>query len=105
VVSTHFLLISGVGGIPSQILVYKRKTAPLFRQRFSRNSLLPVTHHPSRKEFFARLAGIAALSGVLPRLFAKSGAGASDVKTSNAPAGSLLIRADPRAVARRAETT
>jgi hypothetical protein len=71
-----------------------------------------VTHHPSRKQFFAKLFGAAAALGVFPKLFAKS---AARVTTPNEPVLSsangrapeamfLKVRPDTRAVARRGDS-
>src|SRR4249919_212796 len=66
----------------------------------------PVTHNPSRKQFFARMFGAAAALGVFSKLFAKaavprvaaSGQPAESVKTDSMP---VAVRVEKRAVARR----
>jgi hypothetical protein len=59
---------------------------------------VPVTHDPSRKAFFARLLGAAAVFGFFPRLFAKPG---TAQPSQPAPASPIAVRPEPRAVARR----
>ncbi|MBL9189304.1 MAG: hypothetical protein JNK23_17610 [Opitutaceae bacterium] len=54
----------------------------------------------SRKEFFAKLLGAAAVSAALPQAIASS-SGAAAPATSGRPARKIEIRADARSVARR----
>jgi len=63
----------------------------------------PVTHHPSRKQFFAKLLGVVAAASVLPKFLAKSAAapGATTDNAAAKPTRGFEIRADARAVARR----
>lgn len=82
-------------------MVYKRNAAPLFPQRFSFTSPVPVTHHQSRKQFFARMFGIGAAFSVFPKLFAKSTSTALESAQPRIAAPGIEIRRDARAVARR----
>ena len=62
-----------------------------------------MTHNPSRKKFFANLFGAAAVLSVFPKLFARS----TSPQAVTEPAPQKLpfqVRADRRAVARRAES-
>jgi hypothetical protein len=80
-------------------LVYKRNSAPFFPRAFLIISTRPVSHDPSRKQFFAKLLGLTALAGFLPKMLAKSSVAAP------APAAEpVTVRPDSRAVARRTET-
>ena len=62
-----------------------------------------MTHHPSRKQFFAQLFGFAAAFAVVPKLLAKPFTAVSRV--SDAPRAPeklpIAVRTDKRAVARR----
>jgi len=61
-----------------------------------------VTHHPSRKQFFAKLLGVVGATSVLPALLAKSGSDTTQpVKRSSKPSRGFEVRHDSRAVARR----
>jgi hypothetical protein len=59
-----------------------------------------VTHNPSRKEFFAKLTGLAAAFTLLPRLFTKNSGTATPVAQPRVERTSFAVRADDRAVAR-----
>lgn len=65
----------------------------------------PVSHDPSRKNFLAKLLGLAAVAGIAPRLFAKS---ASSViapgATPSAAPKSFTLQSESRAVSRRADS-
>lgn len=83
-------------------MVYKRNGAPFFRQAFFYFQLVPVSHDPSRKQFFAKLLGLTAAFGFLPRMLAKSAA--TTVATTTAPESfPVIVRAESRAVVRRAD--
>ena len=86
--------------ILAEILVYKRNAAPFFDRDFNHFNR-PVSHDPSRKQFFAKLLGAAAAVTVAPPLLAKS---APSHSTSAAPATPVVVRAEVRAVARRADS-
>jgi hypothetical protein len=93
---------------PEEFLVYKRKTGALFRKRYS-HFPPSVTHHSSRKQFFAKLLGVAAAMIVFPKVIARSVLGAKAAPPSpSAPiaAGPALfkLQADVRAVPRRDDT-
>jgi hypothetical protein len=60
---------------------------------------LPVTQPSSRKQFFAKLLGAAAVSASLPQAVASSPASAATGQP--APARKIEVRSDARAVARR----
>jgi len=60
-----------------------------------------VTHDLSRKQFFAKLLGLTAAVGVLPKLLAKSAPPAAPVSVDTP----VRVRPEARAVARRSETT
>jgi len=81
----------------AEILVYKRKAAPFLGGDFS-TSHPPVSHDPSRKQFFAKLLGWAAALAVVPKFFAKS----APMAPSAAPVAPVDLRPETRAVARRA---
>ncbi len=57
---------------------------------------MPVSPHLSRKSFFAKLGGLIAAVGILPKVFAKSESGAV---APEAPA--IALKPEPRAVARK----
>jgi hypothetical protein len=62
-----------------------------------------VTHNSSRKHFFAKLLGVVAAAGVIPKLAAKTPPSVSPVKSaaaSNGVSGRFELRHDSRAVAR-----
>ena len=63
-----------------------------------------MTHHPSRKQFFATLFGSAAALSVLPKLSAKPAETVTAKGNSNAGVLPVMVRPDARAVARRADT-
>jgi len=62
-----------------------------------------VSHDPSRKQFFAKLLGLTAVAGLAPKLLAGSSS-----KAAPAPApvtsGSIQLRPEARAVARRVDS-
>jgi hypothetical protein len=60
-----------------------------------------VTQDPSRKQFFAKLLGLTAAFGVLPKLLAKSAPSAAPVSVDTP----VPVRPETRAVARRADAT
>ena len=70
------------------------------------SSFLLVSHHPSRKQFFAKLLGVTAAVGFFPKFLAKSAATAAAAGpiTGSSPRGSWEVRPDARAVARREGT-
>lgn len=98
-VSTERLILPS-REIPEEILVYKRKAPPFF-DGDSNYLRRPVSHDPSRKQFFAKLLGTAAALSVAPQLMAKSSGTATAAAGAPAPASPLSIRPDVRAVARR----
>jgi hypothetical protein len=61
-----------------------------------------VTHHSSRKQFFAKLLGVVGATSVLPALLAKPESDTTPpaTRTSKRSRG-LEVRHDSRAVARR----
>jgi len=59
-----------------------------------------VSHDSSRKQFFAKLVGLAAAFAVVPKFLAKSTPAAT---TPVAPAAPVDLRPEARAVARRAD--
>jgi hypothetical protein len=61
-----------------------------------------VTQNSSRKVFLARLLGVTALLGFLPKLFAKNAA--ATVITPDSNARPFELRPEVRAVARRADS-
>jgi len=79
-------------------LVYKRNGAPFFRQAIPITSTVPVSHDPSRKQFFAKLLGLTAAFGFLPKLLAKSA-----VATRAPESTPVTVRPESRAVVRRAD--
>jgi hypothetical protein len=79
----------------AEILVYKRKVAPFLGRDLS-TSHSTVSHDTSRKQFFAKLAGLAAAVAVVPKVLAKS--------APVAPAAPVNVRPETRAVARRADS-
>ena len=97
-------LISLCREIPEENLVYKRNAAAFFPRRFSFTSPVPVTQHPSRKQFFARLFGFGVAFSVFPRLFAKSSATAMTSGDSRESSRVLEVRPEARAVARRPDS-
>jgi hypothetical protein len=94
-------LIPRAKKIHSEILVYKRNGAPFFRQAIPTTSTVPVSHDPSRKQFFAKLLGLTAAFGFLPKLLAKSAA------VTRLPESTpvMAVRAESRAVARRVDAS
>jgi hypothetical protein len=62
-----------------------------------------VTHHPSRKQFFAHFFGIAAAVAVVPKLLARPFTSVSRASDVTRPSEKLpiTVRNDKRAVARR----
>jgi hypothetical protein len=65
-----------------------------------------VTHNSSRKQFFAKLFGVAAVAAILPKAlfrFARpqENAAANAGSARDASAMPFAVRPDPRAVARR----
>jgi hypothetical protein len=79
---------------------------PCFGSDFSHSLTRPVTHISSRKEFFAKLLGVVAISGFFPRLFARSAAATVESPAAgpdNQPSLPFSVRQDPRSVARRAD--
>jgi len=64
-------------------------------------SHVPVSHDPSRKQFFAKLLGAAAAVSVAPKLLAKSSPAAVTPAVSALP---VMVRPEARAVARRADS-
>ena len=81
-------------------MVYKLNAAPFFHSD-SNHFNRPVSHDPSRKQFFAKLLGAAAAVSVAPGLLAKS---APSNSTPAAPATPVAVRPEVRAVARRADS-
>jgi hypothetical protein len=59
-----------------------------------------VSHDPSRKQFFAKLLGLAAAVAVVPKFFAKADRGPLPA----APVLPVNVQPDTRAVARRADS-
>jgi hypothetical protein len=82
----------------SEILVYKRNGAPFFHRAFLITSTCPVRLDPSRKQFFAKLLGLTAFAGFLPKMLAKS-----SVPAPATVAAPVTVRTESRAVARRAD--
>jgi hypothetical protein len=75
---------------------------PCFGSDFCPFLTVPVTHNPSRKQFFAKLLGAAAAASVLPKSIAKSAsAAAATVASSSSSNRAFEFRPDARAVARR----
>jgi len=65
----------------------------------------PVTQHPSRKHFLAKLLGVFAVSSVGAKLVAKPAAGAAVGRNrAVTSSGGLEVRGDSRTVARRADS-
>jgi len=64
---------------------------------------VPVSHDPSRKQFFAKLLGLTAAFGFLPKLLAKSAVVTRAPGSS--PSRVVAIRPESRAVARRADAS
>jgi len=60
-----------------------------------------VSHEPSRKHFFAKLAGLFAVVGLAPKLLAKQQPGRM---TSVKPVAPIALRPEVRAVSRREST-
>jgi hypothetical protein len=86
--------------ILAEFLVYKGNAAPFFGRDFS-SSHSTVSHHPTRKEFFAKLAGTAAAVAATSKIFAQTS------PTAQAPAANAVpvkLRPETRAVARRADS-
>jgi hypothetical protein len=63
-----------------------------------------VSHHPSRKQFFAKLFGLAAIAGLISKVSARPDAAARNSGGLNPRHNAVVIRPDARAVARRAES-
>jgi hypothetical protein len=63
-----------------------------------------VTNLSSRKQFFAKLLGVSAAFGVLPKLFAKTISVPSVRPAARSASKSFELRHDVRVVARRAES-
>ena len=61
-----------------------------------------MSHDPSRKQFFAKLLGLTAAFGFLPKLLAKSAA-VTPVLESPVESTPVTIRPESRAIARRAD--
>jgi hypothetical protein len=61
-----------------------------------------VTHNPSRKYFFAKLLGVVAAAGVLPKALAKPTVDAALPEKQSGAKKRFEVRHDERAVARRA---
>jgi hypothetical protein len=102
-VSTHLLLIRRLGLILTEILVYKGNCAAFFRNDFFLTFLVPVSHHSSRKQFFAKLFGLAAVAGLISKVSARPDAAARNSGGLSPRRSAIVIRPDARAVARRAE--
>lgn len=100
--STHLLLIRRLGLILTEILVYKGNGAPFFRNDFFLTSLVPVSHHSSRKQFFAKLFGLAAVAGLISKVSARPDAAARNTGGLSTRRTAIVIRPDARAVSRRA---
>lgn len=80
---------------------------PCFASDFSSSLTRPVTHNSSRKEFFAKLLGVVAISSFFPRLFARSAVATVDspaADSTGTPALPFAVRPDSRAVARRSDS-
>ncbi|MCX6952362.1 MAG: hypothetical protein NTV51_09380 [Verrucomicrobia bacterium] len=60
-----------------------------------------MNHDPSRKQFFAKLLGAAAAVSIAPNVLAKP---APTAASPAAPALPVVVRAEVRAVARRADS-
>ena len=82
----------------SENLVYKANAAPFFGDD-SNFPTRPVSNHPTRKHFFAKLLAAAAAVSVAPKLVASSGQPLAPSATSALP---VIVRSEVRAVARRA---
>jgi len=74
---------------------------PCFDGDFRLFPTVPVTHNPSRKQFFAKLLGAGAVVGVLPKWFAARASTRGPNAAAKTPALPFAIRPDARAVARR----
>ena len=63
-----------------------------------------MSFNQSRKQFFAKLFGVAAVAGVLPKLLAKTVTSATEAeKPRETTPAAFAVRTDPRAVARQTE--
>jgi hypothetical protein len=60
-----------------------------------------VTHDPTRKHFFAKLAGMAAAVSLFPKSLARPNPAVAGAEGAGAPALPIEIRGDSRAIARR----
>ena len=83
-------------------MVYKRNAAPFFHADFNQFTC-PVSHDPSRKQFFAKLLGAATAVSIAPKLLAQPASSAS-APLSAAPALPVVVRSEVRAVARRSDS-
>jgi hypothetical protein len=65
-----------------------------------------VTYHPSRKQFFGQLFGLAAACAAVPKLLAKPFTAASRAGDASGAAAKMPVevRTDARAVARRSDS-
>jgi hypothetical protein len=81
-------------------LVYKRNGAPFFRQTIPSSQPInsPLSHDTSRKQFFAKLLGLPAVIGVLPKLLTKPA-----LETPAPEATPVAVRPESRAVVRRVD--
>jgi hypothetical protein len=62
-----------------------------------------VSHDPTRKQFFAKLLGAAAVASLAPKLVAKSSLTTAAAPVSSAPVR-FQLRSDTRAVTRRPDS-
>jgi hypothetical protein len=93
-----------IGKFPPKFWFTSGKAVPCFQSDSALFPTVPVTHNPTRKQFFAKMFGLAAAFSIVPKLLAKPFAGVSAAAGASGAAAPVVIRPDPRAVARRAET-
>jgi len=62
-----------------------------------------VTHNPSRKEFFAKVFGVAAAAAVVPKLLVKPFSNPAPEPDARPASGPVVVRPETRAVARRTD--
>ena len=82
--------------------MYKRNAAPFFHADFNQ-FICPVSHDPFRKKLFAKLLGAATAVSIAPNVLAQPASSAS-APASAVPAQPVVVQAEVRAVARRADS-
>ena len=86
---------------PPEFLFYFGNTDPFFHPLISLIKRPPVSTRHSRKTIFAKLLGLIAVAGAVPKLLVKSAATPATPTSSNHP---FVVRNDARTVARSGDS-